>query len=156
MPAGRGDRRTGDEQARAGRDAVAERIPHRNRHVVAAAGVAGGRGAAHEQPAHVRGRPDDHALDRLGSRDVPVVVRRGEVHVDVRLDEPGQERDVAEVVDLVRHRGVRRQVRSRDDRDDPIVLGEHGVVGQPAGGRAVRHAGRQEQTPRHRALLPGL
>ncbi len=118
------------EQPRSGRDAVAERDADRQRDVVAASGVARRRRAADSSRRMFAVARMSMPLDGLGPRDVPVVQGRRVVHVGVRLDEPGQQRDVAQVVDLVRVAGRRRMVSSERGTTPRIaaVLDEHGVA----------------------------
>ena len=100
--------------------------------------------------------PDEHPLDRLGAGDLAIVDRRRVVHVDVGLDEPGQQRDVAQVVDLGRLAGVGRQCGLRADGFDAAVDHQDGGIGQPAVQRRVGHAGRKEESPvRHHVSCTG-
>ena len=98
--------------------------------------------------------PDEHPLDRLGAGDLAIVERRRVVHVDVGLDEPGQQRDVAQVVDLGRLAGVGRQRGPRPDRFDPAVDDQDGGVGQPAVQRRVRPPGPQGRAAGSPSMSP--
>ncbi len=56
------------------------------------------------------------------------------------VDQPGQERDVAEVVDAVGLADVARQRPRRDDGADAAVGDEDRVVGQPGGQAGIGDA----------------
>ena len=148
---GRGDRRPGDEQARPDGEALPDGRPDRQRDVVAAARVARGRRPGQQEVAHVPRGSDEHPLDRLGAGDLAIVDRRRVVHVDVGLDEPGQQRDVAQVVDLGCLAGVGRQGGLRPDGFDAAVDHQDGGIGQPAVQR--RSATRAARKSRRFAMM---
>ena len=151
---GRGrDRRPDHQQARPGDGAVPGRGPDREGDVQPAAGVARGRRAGQQQARMA-------AVARMSERStgsgraIVAVVRGGrEVHVDVRLDEARQQRHVAEVVDLVGRRDVRRQLAGAPDRRDPAVDHLDRRVRQPAVGRRVRDARGADQLSRRHGSL---
>ena len=104
--------------------------------------------------AHRLGRPDERAFDRLGPRDLAVVGRRREVHVDVRLDEARQQRHVAEVVDLVGRARCRTADRRRCPTDSmrPSTISTTASASQPS---SVAFATRAARTS-CRVVMRGL
>ena len=101
VPGGRRDRRPGQDEARPRDDPAAHRVADREGDLVLAPDVTERRHPAHEDVPHVLRGPQEERLVGLGG-DEPVRVRGGgAVHVGVDVDQAGQERDVAEVVDPV-------------------------------------------------------
>jgi hypothetical protein len=152
---GRRDRRAGHEQARPRDDAVANRGSDRERDVVPTAGITSGGRPGEQKPAHRGRRPDQEPLDGVLPGDVAVVERRSEVHVDVGLDEPRQQRDITQVMDFSRRR-VARQRGAVDDPCDDAVANEHRCVLSPAVRARSRDAGGEDHLGgRHRHLWHG-
>jgi hypothetical protein len=70
----------------------------------------------------------------------------------MRLDEPRQQGHVAQVVELVRGRRIRREVPRGQHGVDAAVLDAHDRVVEPAGEAGVGHTGGAEQRGHRRRV----